>query len=82
MNKEVAQILRGYGLEPNKTHTLKFPIIPDEFMPDFLRGFWMEMVQLVSMNIKIKIHMVTSMQYRMLVLPLISLKRLRNQLRI
>ncbi|HHP5633491.1 hypothetical protein ACS2JV_26575 [Bacillus cereus group sp. BceL102] len=38
LNKEVAQILRGYGLEPNKTHTLKFPIIPDEFMPDFLRG--------------------------------------------
>ena len=38
LNKEVSPILKGYGLKPNKTHTLEFPNMPNEFIPDFLRG--------------------------------------------
>lgn len=36
--KSLCDEVTSIGLPPNKSFTLKLPIIPDEFMPDYLRG--------------------------------------------
>lgn len=34
----MCRVLEGYGMTPNKSLTLKFPKIDEQFMPDFIRG--------------------------------------------
>jgi hypothetical protein len=37
-NKDIYNWLVSHGCVPNKSLTLKFPFIPKEFLPDFIRG--------------------------------------------
>ncbi|MBT2278856.1 LAGLIDADG family homing endonuclease [Priestia megaterium] len=41
LNQEATQLLKEYGVEPNKTYTVKFPkIIPNVFIADLIRGIF------------------------------------------
>lgn len=39
-NKDIYSDLEKLGLYPNKSTTIRLPLIPNEFMPDFLRGYF------------------------------------------
>ena len=39
-NKEAIEFLMRYGLEPRKSLTLKFPSLPREVLPSFIRGYF------------------------------------------
>jgi hypothetical protein len=39
-SKVIRTFLENFGLFPNKTFSLNFPVIPDEYLKDFIRGLW------------------------------------------
>lgn len=39
-NKELGDILISRGCIPRKSLTMKFPKVPEKFLPDFIRGCW------------------------------------------
>lgn len=39
-SREIYQDLIAFGLHPNKSKTILLPIIPTEFWPDFIRGYF------------------------------------------
>src|SRR5713101_10002878 len=37
-NQDICNWLMSYECKPRKTYTLKFPTIPNRYLPDFIRG--------------------------------------------